>query len=270
MNLLWLIGALAIFCFDVEASSSLADIQARGRLVVSVKNIGAQQHSKHKDPAHFEKRGVEIELAHAIAARALGDPNKIEFKMMRKPLRIPAVANGDVDLAISMVHVTPTAEKQVDFSIPYYEGGTAVMERATANITSLTELSGKRLGIIARNDSNTADILTEMPANTRPTSVAEFANFDDAATAIRTGKIDALLSEGANISVYVEAHGDGLKKSPALTHDQIAVAIQKGNTELMGIVNQVVKELRDSGKLASMFDASHIGQQAIANESQQR
>lgn len=268
MILSWLIGALALLSYDVQAGNSLADIQTRGRLVVSVKNIGSEQHSKHKDPAHFEKRGVEIELAHAIAARALGDPNKLEFKMMRKPLRIPAVTNGDVDIAISMGHVTPTAKKKVDFSMPYYEGGTAAMERANANITALSDLSGKRVGIIARNDSNTADALTEMPENTSPASVAEFAIFDDAATAIRNGQIDALLSEGANISVYIEAHSDGLKKSPALTHDKIAVAIQKGNTELLRVVNQVIKELRDSGKLASMLDASHIGPQDIANESQ--
>ena len=97
----------------VAAANDAAAILARGKLIVSVKNAGANAQAEHKGPARFEKRGMELELAHAIAARLLGDPRKMEFKMMRKPQRLQAIADGTVDLGISMLRVTAA----VDFSL---------------------------------------------------------------------------------------------------------------------------------------------------------
>lgn len=73
--------AFALAISNATAANDPTAIRARGRLIVSVKNQGANAQSAHNDPAHFEKRGMELELAHALAARLLADPQKIELKM---------------------------------------------------------------------------------------------------------------------------------------------------------------------------------------------
>jgi aspartate/glutamate/glutamine transport system substrate-binding protein len=74
----------------------LAEIRARGTLVVSVKNDAKHP---HKDPAHFDKRGFEVELVHALAARIVGNGDKVELRMLSRRLRLPMLASGVVDLA---------------------------------------------------------------------------------------------------------------------------------------------------------------------------
>ncbi len=48
---------------SVLAANSLATIRARGQLIVSVKNVGDKAVEKHRDPAHFQKRGMELAIA---------------------------------------------------------------------------------------------------------------------------------------------------------------------------------------------------------------
>jgi len=89
-------------------ADQLATIRTRGRLVVSVKN---DANHPHKDPAHFDKRGFEVELAHALAAKVVGDASKLELRMLARPVRLPMLAAGNVDLVVSMIPVTPSAER---------------------------------------------------------------------------------------------------------------------------------------------------------------
>ena len=82
-----------------HADPALDRIAARGYAVVSVKNEGRRRQDAHKDPAHFQKRDFEVALAREIAAALPGDPKKLELRMMRRPERLPAVAEGRVDQA---------------------------------------------------------------------------------------------------------------------------------------------------------------------------
>ena len=88
-----IVAALCAVCSAAQADK-LAEIRARGRLIVSVKNDAKHP---HKDPAHFDKRGFEVELAHALAAKILGDASKLELRMLARPVRLPMLATGGVD-----------------------------------------------------------------------------------------------------------------------------------------------------------------------------
>src|SRR5512146_105844 len=118
----------------------LAEIRARGRLIVSVKNDA--KHA-HKDPAHFDKRGFELELAGLLAKQLVGDEHKLEPRMLARPLRLPMLAAGSVDLVLSMIPVTPQNAAQVDFSHPYFASGLTLLVRAGAARLTLAQLAGK-------------------------------------------------------------------------------------------------------------------------------
>ena len=251
--------AVALATSNAIAANDPAAIRARGRLIVSVKNQGTNVQSGHKDPAHFEKRGMELELAHAIAARLLGDPQKIELKMMRKPQRLQAIADGTVDLGISMLRITSASALEVDFSTPYFSNGLAVLQAADGKIQSKRDLAGKTLAVIERNDGDAAAMLAAVgDATGANPPVLKVASFADAIQAIAEHKADALLSEAVNIDVFLARHGGALRRSPLLTNDRYAVAVARGNHALLDEVNAVVAELIGNGELAAMASRAQL------------
>lgn len=237
---------------SAAAADTLERIRERGHLRVAVKNDGNPDRAAHKDPAHFDKRDFEVDLAHALAAALLGDASKVEFVMVRKPERIPAVASGKVDLAISMLRPEPRHLAEVDFSQPYYDAGVAVMQGRSGRIAKAQELVGRRIGVIARNDAEPHAMLARVGRADGPAALREFEHFDAAADALKQGDIDALFSESANIDVYVKAHAGQFVCSPPLSIEPVAVALPKGDTALLIAVNGVIDELRASGKLDAM------------------
>ena len=253
------VAILALVTSVATAANNPAAIRARGRLIVSVKNQGANAQTGHKDPAHFEKRGMELELAHALAAHLLGDPQKIELKMMRKPQRLGAVADGTVDLGISMLRVTAESASKVDFSTPYFTSGLAVLQAADGKIQSKHDLEGKTLAVIERNDGDAVAMLAEIAEGTgvNPT-VLKVASFAEAVHAIAQQRADALLSEAVNIDVFLTRHGAGFNRSPLLTEDRYAVAVAKGNHLLLDEVNAVLAELNRNGELAAIAHRAQL------------
>ena len=246
---------LALVTGVATAANDPAAIRARGKLIVSVKNQGANALAGHKDPAHFEKRGMEIELAHAFAAHLLGDPQKIELKMMRKPHRLGAIADGTVDLGISMLRVTAESALEVDFSTPYFSSGLAVLQAADGKIGSQQDLAGKTLAVIERNDGDAVAMLAEVAGGSgQKPQLLKVASFTAAVQAIAQHQVDGLLSEAVNIDVFLTRHGTGYKRSPLLSEGQyaVAVAVAKGNRALLDEINAVLAQLHSNGELAAM------------------
>ena len=242
--LAFLLGAMA----TARADPALDRISARGHVVVSVKNEGRRDQGAHKDPAHFQKRDFEIAIARELAAALPGDPTKLELRMMRRPERLPAVAEGQVDLGISMLRVSPKSAAKVDFSIPYFRGALAAMHKPGLKIRQLSDLDGRAVAYIARNDDGAGDL----PDSVKPGSVQEFADFDAAVAALEQGSVEVLVSERANIDLYLARRPVALERSAALLEETMAVAVQKGNPQLLEKVNATLEALAHDGRLDTM------------------
>jgi|LNFM01.1.fsa_nt_gb putative glutamine transport system substrate-binding protein len=240
------------------ADEVLARIRERDRLIVSVKNEGNPARAAHKDPAHFNKRDFELAIARALAAKLLGDPAKLEIKLMRKPERVPAVVDGRVDLAISMLRPSAGLREQVDFSRPYFEASSAVMQQVGGAIRTAADVGGRRIGVIARNDAGPAQAFDDIGGGRTPEQIVEFDSFDQAAVAIEAGTVDGLLSEAVNIDVYLAGHPGRLSRSRALSHSPVAVAVPKDNPALLELVDAVIAELETSGELKKLQQAQGL------------
>jgi putative glutamine transport system substrate-binding protein len=230
----------------------LGEIRARGRLVVSVKNEGAASPSVHHDPAHFQKRNFEVELAHALAGKILGDPAKVELKLMPRAVRLAAVVEDRVDLVVSMIAVTDERKRQVDFSRPYWTDGLALLLRPGLRVEKLEELQGRRL-LALRQTANdpSAELQRQAAARGVRFTVERVVSFGEAEAALRAGRADGLVSHAVNIEAWLAAH-PGLERSALLEREDYAVAVKKGANDLVRAVNETIDELERSGKLAEM------------------
>ena len=238
----------------LSAAGGLDAIRARGVLRVAVKNQGSLNRVEHNDPAHFQKRGFEIELAKAIAAKILGSGNKIDLKMFKRRQRLPAVADGTVDLGIAMFAVNEDDQRLVDFSHPYYQGGLAVVQKSKSTVTRLADLNGMKVAALDERMSDPGGTLQRLAAvHGANIKVMRYRRFADAVQAVESGDADALVSMNANLDAYIARdHGD-LKRSPLLSHERFAVAVPKGDAALLAAVNGVIDSLKQSGGLDAMI-----------------
>lgn len=249
-----ILGLLCLVSLALPAAGSLDAIHARGMLRVAVKNQGSLNRVEHNDPAHFQKRGFELDLAGAIAGKILGDPAKLDLKMFKRRQRLPAVADGTVDLGIAMFAINEGDQRRVDFSHPYYEGGLAVVQKSKSTVTRLADLNGMKVAALDEKMSDPGGTLQALAAvHGAKIEVMRYRSFDAAVQALESGEADALVSMNANLDAYIaDGHGD-LKRSPLLSHERYAVAVGKGDTELLAAVNTVIDGLKQSGELGAMI-----------------
>src|SRR2546430_14538371 len=170
-------------------ADKLAEIRARGRLVVSVKNDAKHP---HKDPAHFDKRGFEVELAHALARKLVGDESKLELRMLSRPVRLPMVIAGSVDLVVSMIPVTKESSAQVDFSHPYFASGLSLLVRAGTPPLALKDLDGKIIAFRKQSFNDHGGELTRLAAaRGLKITVRYFPSTEAATQAVTAGEVAA-------------------------------------------------------------------------------
>jgi len=102
----------------------------------------------YKDPTTGKVEGFEIDLARAISKKIIGT-EKIEASAVTAKTRGPLLDSGDVDLVIATFTVNEERKKSYNFSDPYFTDGVRLLVKKSANIKSLKDLDGKKIGVAA-------------------------------------------------------------------------------------------------------------------------
>lgn len=237
-------------------ADKLAEIRARGRLIVSVKNDAKHP---HKDPAHFDKRGFEVELAHTLAGKLLGDESKLELRMLARPVRLPMLAAGSVDLVVSMIPVTQENAAMVDFSHPYFSSGLSLLVRAGAPPATLAALDGKTVAFRKQSFNDYGGELERVAKDHGVHVVVRyFPSTETAAAAVARGEAAAMGGNFVDLEAYRKEHA-GFSVDRALLEERlVAVAVKTGEPALLAAVNAVIDELRRSGALRRLTAKWHL------------
>lgn len=251
---------LALIAFLLPAAASadgaIEQIRARGKLIVSAKN-DAQR--RHRDPAHFQKRGFEVELAQKIASHLLGDGSRVEFRSLARPLRLPMVAAGMVDVAVSMIPVTAENLRQCDFSHPYFSSGLSLLMPAKAASLALRDLDGKTIAFRRQAFNNYGAELERIAAERGiKLTVRYYSSFDAAVKAVSDGEAIAMGGNFVDLDAYRKEHAGLMVNDKLLEQRQVAVAVKKGNADLLRVVNETIDGLKRSGELKRMAEKWHL------------
>jgi putative glutamine transport system substrate-binding protein len=248
--------AILAVASSTARADKLADIRARGRLVVSVKNDAKHP---HKDPAHFDKRGFEIDLVHALAKKIVGDADKVELRMLSRPVRLPMVVAGSVDLVVSMIPVTPDNATQVDFSHPYFASGLSLLVRAGQPPMTLQQLAGKTVAFRKQSFNDHGAELTRLAAARGLTiTVRYFPSTAAAAQAVAAGEVAAMGGNFVDLEAWRKEHAGFTVDAALLEERMVAVAVKKGEPALLRVVDEAIDELRRSGALERMTEKWHL------------
>ena len=139
-----IVSLTACVNFNKE-QETLDKIKSRDKLIVGVKTDSKPFGYKNENG---EIVGYDVDLAKKIAENILGDPNKIELVEVTSANRIMKLTTGEVDILISSFTINPQRKKAVDFSIPYFATGQALMVKKDAAIRSFADLDDKIIGVV--------------------------------------------------------------------------------------------------------------------------
>ena len=195
--------------------------------------------------------GWDIDIAREIA-NALGV--QLEIRDMRFAGLLEAVRKGDVDLAISAITWTSEREKVLEFSMPYYLESIVVVTKAARNdINKVEDLYGKTVGVqIGTTHEEWAAANLEKP------NKANVRRYDKVypymVEVLRRGYVDAIILDRSIATALVKKFPD-LKIAFELpgSAGYISVAMPKCAQDLKLVVDQVIENLMQTGKLDEMF-----------------
>lgn len=185
--------------------------------------------------------GIDVEIATAIAAE-LG--MELEVLDMEFDSIITSVNQGEADVGIAGMTVTDERKKEVDFSSSYATGVQSVIVKEDSDITDIDALEGKKIGVQL---GTTGDIYATDDYGKE--NVVEYGKGADAVIALNGGDVDAVIIDNEPAKAFVAAN-EGLKiLETSYAIEDYAIAIKKGNTELLEKVNAALEKLTSDGTI---------------------
>ena len=163
---------------------------------------------------------------------------------------------GAVDMVIAALTVTSERAKVVDFSESYYVASQAVMVKTDSDIQTVSSLGGHRVAVVATSTAETT-VRSRIPE-------AILCVVKDHAAALRALEEDtvaAFVSDDVILMGFMKEKSDRYRLvARGLTQEPYAVAVTKGNPDLLEAVNHAVKQFKSSGGWASSFSKHFPGE----------
>lgn len=144
--------------------------------------------------------------------------------------------NGEVDVVIATLTVTPKRARQVDFSEAYYTASQAVLLQADSSLKELQDLAGQTVAVVKSSTAEDA-IGTLLPGAT-----ARIVNsYPDALRELDGGRVAAILADDKILLGLIQHSGRYRLLSNRFATEPYAAAVAKGDPEWLEAVNKVVR-----------------------------
>ena len=168
---------------------------------------------------------------------------------------VTSVQSGKADAGAAGITIRPDRAEQVDFSIPYSSTEQyVIVPVANDTIKTLEDLKDKKIGIQngTTSDMLVADLIAagelgsaEIVPYTSPAVAAASMNKQDA---VVTDKLTAqlIVANDSSLKAFALVKADG---TPAAEVEEYGIAVQKGNTELLNTINEVLTKLMADGTI---------------------
>ena len=193
--------------------------------------------------------GVDIEIAKAIA-------EKLGVKLTIKNMDFTGLLNSlnadDIDIVLAGMVANEKRKKEVDFSEPYYAGGQVLLVRKgeEEGYKSIEDLKGKKIG------TQMGTIQQEYADANFEGNVTGLENNNNLLMELKNKTFDCLFMAELPAKQFAYANDDLalIEDLGVPNEDGSAVAVKKGNPELIEVINEVIDDLQKEDKVTSWFN----------------
>ena len=193
-----------------------------------------------------EYDGIDMAIADLIAK---DNGMTAEISNMEFDSLLIALENGQIDAAIAGMTITAERLESVDFSTPYYLATQVMIVKEDSDIATAADMADKKIAVI---QGYTGEVCVKEMGY----EYTSFKKGTDAVMELVNDKADVVVIDSATAGKYV-ADNEGLKivEDPnAFASEEYAIAVKKGNTELLDKINASIQKLLDEGKVAELAD----------------
>lgn len=196
--------------------------------------------------------GIDMDIANEIA-KHMG--KELVIKNMDFDGALLAVQQGKVDFVAAAVSVDEERKKVMDFSTEYVDSTEViVVNKENPAVSDISSLDGKIIGV---QQGNIADFYVSNPDNLSAGEVKRYTKFSQASEDLKNRKIDCIVMDLYPAQELVGGSNDSLIiLNETLFVDKYAIAVKKGNQELLNEINSVIDELNQNGEIEK-FTANH-------------
>jgi len=227
-------------------SETVKQIQERGTMLCSGHNGSYFGFVEVNDKNEW--KGLDIDLCRALTTAILGDPDKNQIVPLSWAQRFPALQSGDVDLIIKATGWTMGRDTELglQFSLPYFFGGTQFMAHGDLGITEAKDLAGGTICVEA------GTTIERLAANYLQTINVEhnMVSYESAAelrSAYLANRCDAFAGWGPNLAVTRATEIDDPEAhvilSDQLSSEPISAAMRQGDEGFVDTVNWMLAAL---------------------------
>ncbi len=189
--------------------------------------------------------GADVDIANAIADK-LG--MELEIVNIDFDAALTGVATGKYDVAIAGITANDDRRMNMNFSDDYYSASQSIIVTADSQIATAADLEGKT---ISCQEGTTG----EQYLLDGGYSIQSYKTGSEAISALTAGKCDAVVIDNAVAKALSEKQNGKTKVlDEALTKENYAIALEKGDDELTEKINKALSELKEEGKLAEIFE----------------
>lgn len=183
--------------------------------------------------------GIDMAIAKQIA-----EDNGMTAAMenMEFDSLLVALQNGQIDAVIAGMTATDERRETVDFSTPYYTATQVMIVKEDSDIAAAADMADKRICVV---QGYTGEVCVKDMGY----PYEAFKKGTEAVMELVNGKCDVVVIDSATAQKYV-GDNEGLKivEDPAsFESEEYAIAVQKGNTELLDKINKSIEKMLSDG-----------------------
>ncbi|MDO4535880.1 MAG: ABC transporter substrate-binding protein [Clostridium perfringens] len=228
-----------------QGVNSLEKIKETGKLVIGMSADYAPYEFHKVIDGKDEVVGFDVDIANEIA-ESLGV--KLEITEMDFGMLIAALQTGKIDMIVSGMSPNDERRENVDFSDIYYEAtqSVLVLDSDKETYTTLESLANKKIG--AQMGTIQVSIAEEQIENA---TITELTKVSQLVTELKSNKVNAVIVEKPVAETILKSNDDLFLTDIDIKYEDggAAIAVKKGSDDLLNEINEIIDELKNSGKI---------------------
>jgi polar amino acid transport system substrate-binding protein len=228
-------------------ADQLADIKKKGELICGV--LGTDEPMSFVDPASRKLIGYDVDLC-GVVARKIGVTPTI--RQISVAARIPELLQGHIDLLAASLTHTREREQVIGFSLTTFVTGQRIMVRRDSGITTLAQLSGKRVVTVkgGTQEPNTRKAIPGVEVVTFETSPAAFVALQQRKAA---GFVNDEMSLVDAYSKLGPLQKDYVILAQTISSEPLALGLRRQEPALKAAVDAALKDLEATGGAEKLY-----------------
>lgn len=194
--------------------------------------------------------GFDIDYAKA-AAEKMG--RKVVFQPIDWSAKESELNSGRIDLIWNGYTITDERKQKVLFTKPYLKNAQVIVTLAKSDMTKLSDLEGKVVGL--QGLSSAADALNANEIKSKIKNITEYKDNVLALNDLKIGRIDAVVIDQIVADYYMSKEKGVFKLlDDSLAPEEYGIGVKKGNEALLNDLQKALDEINQDGTAAKISE----------------